>query len=213
MNRPSVRLLLFAACGTAFMGVAAAQQASPRSQLKAEDVITAPRVNDPQVSPDGKSVLYQVGEPSLETNKVVNHLWIVPVAGGESRQLTTGAGEAEGRWSPDGSRIAYVGRTADGPQLFVMKADGTDAKQITKLASGAGGAVWSPDGTRLLFTERSGRPPVTTPVNARRPRRSKTRASKPRSSTAFSIAIGAPSPTANARSSSRPTSVPARSCN
>ena len=152
MNRPSVLILVSIAFAAFLTGGAAAQEASPRTQLKAEDVITAPRVNDPQVSPDGKSVLYQVGEPSLETNKVVNHLWIVPVKGGASRKLTNGAGEAEGRWSPDGSRIAYVGRTAEGPQLFVMNADGTDAKQITKLVSGAGGPVWSPNGARLMFT-------------------------------------------------------------
>jgi dipeptidyl aminopeptidase/acylaminoacyl peptidase len=131
-------------------GAVAQEPARPR--LTAEDVITGPRVNDPQVSPDGALVLYQVGEPSLETNKVVNHLWLVPTEGGEPKRLTNGAGEAEGRWSPDGKRIAYVGRTSEGPQLFVMNADGTGADQVTKLFSGAGGPVWSPDGTRILFT-------------------------------------------------------------
>ncbi|HYC77982.1 MAG TPA: S9 family peptidase [Planctomycetota bacterium] len=135
----------------ASLAAAAAAQEATKPRLTAEDVITAPRLSDPQISPDGKVVLYAVGEPSLAENKVVTRLWTVPVEGGAAKRLTEGPAN-EGRWSPDGSKIAYVARAADGPQIFVMNADGGGARQVTKLSTGASGPAWSPDGARILFT-------------------------------------------------------------
>ncbi len=146
MNRKlASALTALLVCGTL------AAQGTTKPTLTADDVITAPRVNDPQVSPDGKSVLYTVGEASFETNKVVNHIWMVPMAGGEPRQITKGTGETEPRWSPDGQLVAFVTKKDGLPQIHVMKPDGSEIRTVTSVSTGASGIVWAPDGKKLAF--------------------------------------------------------------
>ena len=56
------------------------------------------------------------------------------------------------RWSPDGSRLAFL-RAQDGaPQVWLLPADGGEPEQVTDLPLGAGAPVWSPDGSRIAFT-------------------------------------------------------------
>ena len=74
-----------------------------------DDFLAMKSVADPQVSPDGKQVVYVVSEINKETNKSNSDLWLVPLSGGEPKRLTTTPGkDNEPRWSPDGSRIAFV---------------------------------------------------------------------------------------------------------
>src|ERR1700744_2231617 len=99
-----VRLLVAA---WVLSGVAGAQNAAKRPMTFA-DLQAMKRVSDPQVSPSGKWVLFSVTDVSLEKNTKVNHLWIVPLAGGKEVQLTSGSGESNGRFSPDGKTIALT---------------------------------------------------------------------------------------------------------
>jgi dipeptidyl aminopeptidase/acylaminoacyl peptidase len=106
------------------------------------------RVGDPQVSPDGRYVLYTVGVVDMAANKTLTQIYIVPSAGGEPKQITKGdKSNSSPRWSPDGRRVAYV----SGGQIWTMDADGGDRKQVTKISTGAGNPVWSPDGRRIAF--------------------------------------------------------------
>src|SRR5580692_11706163 len=96
--------LLTAALATTSLS---AQQPAKRPMTFA-DLMAMKRVSDPQISPSGKWVLFSVTDVSLEKNTKTNHLWVVPIAGGTERELTSGSGEAEGRFSPDGKWVAYV---------------------------------------------------------------------------------------------------------
>lgn len=62
-------------------------------------------------------------------------------------------------WSPDGKRIAYIGESGDDgsdqPDLFVMNADGSEVKQLTKTLVAELAPVWSADGKRIYFTRYS----------------------------------------------------------
>ena len=69
---------------------------------------------------------------------------------------TAAAGDGAPAWSPDGSKIAFVGNVVSNntqtPHIFVMNADGTDPGQITNGGgSGEGSPTWSPDGTQIAF--------------------------------------------------------------
>src|SRR5512139_1063506 len=73
------------------------------------DLLSTRRVSDPQLSPNGKHVLYTVGTVDRTGNRVINHIFRVNVDGSEIRQLTNGdRSHGSPRWSPDGEHIAYT---------------------------------------------------------------------------------------------------------
>ena len=113
------------------------------------------RVSDPQLSPDGSQVAFAAERVFLTENRKEKHIWLVPVDGGEPRQITY-QGEANGRprWSPDGESIAYVSDRSGKSQVWLMSADGEETRQITHLSTGADGVLFSPAGDRLVFQSR-----------------------------------------------------------
>jgi dipeptidyl aminopeptidase/acylaminoacyl peptidase len=116
------------------------------------DLMAMKRVSDPQVSPSGKWVMFSVTDVSLEKNSKTNHLWVVPISGGQEVQVTAGAGESNGRFSPDGKSVSWTA----GDQIVVAPWDEIGGKPgagrvLTQLSTGADGAIWSPDSQRLLF--------------------------------------------------------------
>ena len=113
-----------------------------------DDLMKVRRVSDPQVSPDGRQVAFVIGDVQFDDNRAVNQIYVVPIGGGELKQLTKGGtSSSQPRWSPDGKKIAYV----TGGQIWVMDADGDDKEQVTKLSTGGSGPVWSPDGNWIAF--------------------------------------------------------------
>ncbi|HEU5334631.1 MAG TPA: S9 family peptidase, partial [Terriglobales bacterium] len=123
-----------------------------------EDMMALQRIADPQVSPDGRWVAFSAVKVDLQANTRTPHLWVVPLAGGESKQLTTGvAGEDRPRWSPDGKHIAYISSQDGSAQVWVSEFDGNagtltgEPRRITSISTEAGGELWSPDGQNILF--------------------------------------------------------------
>src|SRR5204862_5160879 len=106
-----------------------------------DDFAAVRNVGDPQVSPDGKWVLYSVRTTDVGANRRTTVTKLQPTAGGAARIFPdSDARPAEARWSPDGRRVAY---TANG-QLWVADVNGPNTRQITNVNAGARGAVWAP---------------------------------------------------------------------
>ncbi len=111
------------------------------------------RISDPQVSPDGRLVAFTVQRIELESNTRPTHVWVVPVAGGQPRQLTHAGGRNERpRWTPDSRSILFVSDRGGSSQIWMMDADGANPRQVTRLSTEADGHLVSPDGRRLIFT-------------------------------------------------------------
>ena len=139
------------ACALALLLSAAAlsaQAQAPGARFNVQELLKIQRVADPQLSPDGRLVAYQITVPDVAANRNRTQIFVVPVAGGEARQLTTGAASSTSpRWSPDGRRLAFT----TGGQVWTMSPDGTDRRQVTNISTGAGDPVWSPDGRWIAF--------------------------------------------------------------
>lgn len=122
--------------------------AQAQTSFTFNDLMKVRRVSDPQVSPDGKTVAFTIGEVNFSANRTVTQIYTVPISGGEVKQITRGEkSNSSPRWSPDGRKIAFT----TGGQIWTMNPDGDDKKQITKISTGAGNPLWSPDGRWIAF--------------------------------------------------------------
>src|SRR5580658_2914615 len=111
MTRKIVKLLLAAACVVAAAGVQAAD-----NRVTLDDVAGIITVSDPQLSPDGKSIIVVVAHPNLKDARYDRSLVLVDVASGTQRTLTYGR-RAVGspRWSPSGDQLAFLDKAPPGP--------------------------------------------------------------------------------------------------
>ncbi|HEY3287920.1 MAG TPA: S9 family peptidase [Gemmatimonadaceae bacterium] len=140
-----LRRLTFALLTVAVVAPVAVAQS--RRPITFEDFALAKIVSDPQLSPDGKWLLYAVRSTDLAANRRTTRTFKTAVAGGKAEQFPDAqTNTSEARWSPDGKSIAYI----SGGQLWVIS-EGSGRKQLTSLAGGASGPVWSPIGDRIAF--------------------------------------------------------------
>ncbi len=112
-------------------------------------------LTDPQISPDGKSVLVVVSKPDTTTNKNKSFIYKVDVATGAIQQLTfERASVSFPRWSPLGNTMAFISPDAAGKgQIFILSMNGGEAKKITSSPTGVQQFNWSPDGNTFAFTQ------------------------------------------------------------
>lgn len=134
---------------------ARAQTAAGRTPLTPELLWQLGRVGAPQISPDGKTVVYTVTQYDLAENRGNADLWSVPMAGGSPRRLTsTPKSELSPVWRPDGQRIAFLSAESGSMQVYEISPDGTGRRQLTRLADDVDNFRYDPTGTRVLYTQR-----------------------------------------------------------
>jgi len=150
---------------TALIVLAAAPAA--RRGVTSEDYFAFQGINDAHISPDGKQAAYVLTTVDQKRNRRDNSIWVVGMDGqSAARRLTAeGFNSTAPRWSPDGSRLAFVStRSVAGaepaeaprPQIHILHLNGGEALALTHLKNGAGAFQWSPDGKRLAVLSRTG---------------------------------------------------------
>ncbi len=139
--------------GAALVAAAPHAQGPAPKPVSLVDLAGIPRVLDPQLSPDGRSVLYMLTRADWQANRAIGQIWRQAVSGGPPVQLTTqDGGAATARWSPDGRTMAFVARGSDGTQqLFVQPAAGGAARVVTHHATSISQPSWAPDSAALYF--------------------------------------------------------------
>jgi dipeptidyl aminopeptidase/acylaminoacyl peptidase len=110
-------------------------------------------VAEPQLSPDGRRVVFTLTTFDVARNTKNDDLWIVDVAGGEPRALTSHPkADRWAAWSPDGRRLAFVSSRGGTPQVYLLDLAGGEPRPVTSLKAGVEGRpVWSRDGKWLVF--------------------------------------------------------------
>ena len=105
------------------------------------------RIGSVEASPDGKRVVYQVGYYSVKQNKSHQVLCVMNSDGTDKRQLTTSSkSETDPTWL-DAETIAFI----SGGEIWSMKADGSERKQLSKTDGNVEGFKFSPDRTKVII--------------------------------------------------------------
>ena len=117
-----------------------------------EEMLSIRGVSNPQISPDGKHVVFQKGATDWKNNRYDTELWISR-NGEKPIQLTNNPdGSSYGpQWTPDGKWISYNSSRSGKNQVWVIRPDGGEPFQVTHEDRGVYSARWSPSGDRLAF--------------------------------------------------------------
>jgi len=134
--------------------------------ITAEDYFAFQSISDARISPDGRQAAYVLTAIDQKKNRRISSIWMVALDGTAApRRLTAeGFNSNSPRWSPDGSRLAFLSaRTAETtelpplhPQICILNMDGGEAQVSSHLKNGVSAFQWSPDGKRFVAVSRSG---------------------------------------------------------
>jgi dipeptidyl aminopeptidase/acylaminoacyl peptidase len=111
------------------------------------------RISDPQVSPDGKWIVFVLRQTDLEGNKGLTDLWLVDVEGTNLRRLTSHkAADSNPRWAPDSKSIWFISARTETSQVWRIAIDGGEAEQMAHEPLDVGNLIAAPDGKHIAFT-------------------------------------------------------------
>lgn len=131
----------------------AACQATARERMSPELLWKLGRVGSPQVSPDGKHVVFTITRYDIKENKGNTDLWLLALEDNSLRRLTTHPKSDSGpSWSPDGKRIGFISSRTDKPQVHAISPFGGEAVRLTDANNGVANFAWSPDGASVSYT-------------------------------------------------------------
>jgi len=117
------------------------------------DMLAMQRIGDPQISPDGKHVVFVLRTTDLDANRGRTDLWMVDADGKNLRQLTTNEGsDVNPRWMPDGSAILFLSSRSGSMQVWKLPLSGGEARHVTDQPLDVGNLVVGPKGKRLAYT-------------------------------------------------------------
>ena len=129
------------------------ERATATRRVEPEDLMRLRTITDAQIAPDGTQIAYVVKTPELEQNEYRSGIHIIPRTGGEARQLTDGLSrDTAPRWSPDGSRLAFISDRNGSAQIYIVAITGGEVHKLTDLPYGVTSLAWSPRGDRLVAT-------------------------------------------------------------
>ena len=117
------------------------------------DVFELEWANDPQVSPNGNTVIYVRQSNDIMKDRTRARLWQINSDGSNHKPLLTEqTNTSSPRWSPDGKKVAYVSSKGGSRQIHVLWVDSGTAGVITQIQEPPSSLSWSPDGKWLAFT-------------------------------------------------------------
>ena len=124
-----------------------------QNMLQPLDVFDLEFAADPQISPDGNSIVYVRSFMDIMTDKRLSNLWITDLSGRKARPLTTGnESHRSPMWSPDGQSLLFLSSETGRSQIHKLWLDNGQTAQLTNLQKSPSNLKLSPDGEWLLMT-------------------------------------------------------------
>ncbi|MEM9685864.1 MAG: prolyl oligopeptidase family serine peptidase, partial [Bacteroidota bacterium] len=132
------------------------------------DVFALEYAVDPQISPDGTSIVYRRTGFDTMKDRATGKLWMLTTDGKQHVKLTSReVTESSPRWSPDGDRLAFISSTDEGAEIYMYWVTSGKIARISQLAQSPSSLSWSPDGKWLAFSMNV---PEAPPVIAKMPK-------------------------------------------
>lgn len=135
--------------------LAAGLALAAKQPMTSADLWELRTASDPQITKDGKSVVYVTGWADKMVDQQYSSLWIAASDGKDPRPLTTGAfRDSSPRLSPDNTKLAYLSNRSGRTQIRVRWMDSGQEAQITDITESPASIEWSPDGKWISYVAR-----------------------------------------------------------
>lgn len=146
-TRPGLLLIL------PILGICLTVLAQKSDKFQPIDVFDLEYVSNPQISPDGKLIIYERNYFDIQNDRKYSNLWIINADGSENRPLTTGNHrDFNANWSADQQTIFYQSDADGKTQIYKMWLDKGNIAKISNTQRSQGGMVLSPDGNWIAFS-------------------------------------------------------------
>jgi len=128
--------------------------AQATTTFNANDIFALEYANDPQISPNGKQIVYVRNSNDIMKDSTRRNLWLVDVKSGEQTPLFSDENQyLHPRWSPDGKKIAFISNVSGSYQVHVHYLEKNRTALLSQLQSSVSNLTWSPDGKWLAFSQ------------------------------------------------------------
>ncbi len=149
------RTLAFAAVRVALSATARADTAAPgAAALDAASIAKFAFVGDAQISADGRRIAYVVAHVDADKDDYQGDIWLIDGDSAPRRIVGGPTDDFRPRWSPDGTRLAFLSSRTGKRQIHILDLRGGEAWPLTAAQEGAGAFAWSPDGRRIAYLAR-----------------------------------------------------------
>jgi acylaminoacyl-peptidase len=152
MGKLMSKILVVMAMSGLLLGLVSTAQGNS-GKLEIGDIFDLESATDPQISPDGKQIVYVRQFADIMKDKRYSNLWIINFDGSGHRPLTSGhQNDGSPRWSPDGSQIIYTSNKEGSSQIYKRYMDTGQTVVLTNVQKSPGSLAWSPDAETIAFT-------------------------------------------------------------
>ncbi len=124
----------------------------PKKVMTVNDFFKLKFPSNPQISPDGKFVIFVVRTPDFEENRYNADLWMISAQGEEPLRLTYHKkSDSYPLWRPDGKMLAFLSDRDEKNQIWLINPFAGEADKLTDVKTGVNSFAWSPDGKKIAF--------------------------------------------------------------